>query len=141
MFFGEIKVDFYRVTHSIPESLGIAITTKDGVIVYAPDYNFDQNVDNIYKTEFTKLASIAGKKVLALLTESLGAESDGYTHSTTSLDYALNQAFYGAKSRIIVSAFSTDLLRIQKIIDIVVEVEISAVIDKKIILFVLSGKN
>jgi ribonuclease J len=119
--FGDITVEFYRVTHSIPESLGIAITTKDGVIVYAPDYNFDQNVDNIYKTEFTKLAEIAGKNVLALLTESLGAERDGYTHSSTSLDHALNQAFSNAESRIIVSAFSTDLLRIQKIIDVALD--------------------
>lgn len=119
--FDQVKVDFYRVTHSIPESLGIAITTKDGVIVYAPDYNFDQNVDRIYKTEFDKLSQISSKKVLALLTESLGAERVGHTHSSQSLDYALNQAFYQAESRIIVTAFSTDLLRIQKIIDIALQ--------------------
>jgi len=126
--FNDIKVDFYRVTHSIPESLGVAITTKDGVIVYAPDYNFDQNVDKIYKTEFTKLSQIASKNVLALLTESLGAEREGYTHSSTKLDYALNQAFESAESRILVSAFSTDLLRIQKIIDIALSFERKIVI-------------
>ncbi len=116
--FGSIKIDFYRVTHSIPESFGIAITTDDGVIVYAPDFTFDQNVSGVYKTDFEKLASIAGKKVLALLVESLGAERVGHTHSTEALDYTLNQAFYQAEGRIIVSAFSTDLVRIQKIIDI-----------------------
>ena len=121
MSFNNIKVDFYRVTHSIPESLGIAITTSEGVIVYAPDYNFDQNVDSIYKTEFSKLTSIAGKQVLALLTESLGAERDGYTHSSSKLDHSLIKAFENAESRIIVSAFSTDLLRIQKIIDIALD--------------------
>ncbi len=118
MRFNDVLVDFYRVTHSIPESLGVAISSKDGVIVYAPDYNFDQNVDQIYRTEFSKLSSIAGKKVLALLTESLGAERVGYTHNSQNLDYALNQAFEGASSRIIVTAFSTDILRIQKIIDV-----------------------
>jgi len=116
--FGSIKIDFYRVTHSIPESFGIAITTDDGVIVYAPDFTFDQNVSGVYKTDFEKLASIAGKKVLALLVESLGAERIGHTHSSEALDYTLNQAFYQADGRIIVSAFSTDLVRIQKIIDI-----------------------
>ena len=121
--FNNVKVDFYRVTHSIPESLGIAISTNDGVIVYAPDFNFDQNVKGVYKTDFEKLSQIAGKKVLALMVESLGAERVGYTHSTESLDYALNQAFYHAKSRIIVSAFSTDLVRIQKIIDIALKYE------------------
>ncbi len=116
--FGNIGVDFYRVTHSIPESLGIAISTPDGVIVYAPDFTFDQNVSGVYKTDFLKLSSIAGKKVLALLVESLGAERVGKTHSSDALEYALNQAFYKAEDRIIVSAFSTDLMRIQKIIDI-----------------------
>ncbi len=115
--FNGISVDFYNVTHSIPESYGIAITTKDGVIVYAPDYNFDQNVHKSYKTDFEKLSRIAGKPVLALLSESLGSERSGYTHSGNKLDYALNQAFYQAESRIIVTAFSTDLVRIQKIID------------------------
>ncbi|KFZ25602.1 MAG: Ribonuclease J 2 [Candidatus Izimaplasma bacterium HR2] len=116
--FGNIGVDFYRVTHSIPESLGIAISTPDGVIVYAPDFTFDQNVSGVYKTDFLKLSSIAGKKILALLVESLGAERVGKTHSSDALEYALNQAFYKAEDRIIVSAFSTDLMRIQKIIDI-----------------------
>ncbi len=115
--FNGVTVDFYNVTHSIPESFGIALNTKDGVVVYAPDYNFDQNVHKSYKTDFEKLSKIAGKRVLALLTESLGAERKGYTHSSSSLDYTLNQAFYHAKSRVIVTAFSTDLVRIQKIID------------------------
>ena len=83
--FNNITLEFFRLTHSIPESLGIALTTPDGVIVYAPDYNFDQNVDKIYKTEFQKLAEISGKPVLALLTESLGAERQGYTHSSNSV--------------------------------------------------------
>jgi len=116
--FGDISVDFYSVTHSIPESLGIAISTPDGVIVYAPDFTFDQNVSGAYKTDFVKLTNIAGKKVLALLVESLGAERVGQTQGSDALDYALNQAFYKADSRIVVSAFATDLMRIQKIIDI-----------------------
>ena len=121
--FDNIKVDFYRVTHSIPESFGIAISTIDGVIVYAPDFTFNQNVHGVYKTDFDKLSKIASQKILALLIESLGAERVGQTHSTEALDYALNQAFYQAKSRIIVSAFSTDLVRIQRIIDIALKYE------------------
>ncbi len=118
--FNAINVDFYNVTHSIPESLGIAITTKDGVVVYAPDYNFNQNVHKSYKTDFEQLAKIAGKPVLALLTESLGSEGS-YTHNSNSLDHILNKSFYQAESRIIVTAFSTDLVRIQKIIDIAIK--------------------
>jgi ribonuclease J len=118
MVFDNIKVDFFKMTHSIPESLGIAIHTKDGSIVYAPDYTFDQNVHSAYKTDFQQLSKIANKEVLALITESLGSEQIGITHSSTELNYALNQAFTHAEGRIIVSAFSSDLSRIQNVIDI-----------------------
>jgi ribonuclease J len=116
--FGNVEVSFYQTTHSIPESFGIVLTTKDGVIVYSPDYTFDQNVNKAYKTSFERLATIAGKKVLALLTESLGSEHGGHSHTSKNLDYTLNQAFFKAEKRIIVSAFSTDIFRIQKVIDI-----------------------
>ncbi|QMS85814.1 ribonuclease J [Candidatus Xianfuyuplasma coldseepsis] len=116
--FGPVQVDFFGVTHSIPESMGIAIHTKDGSIVYAPDYMFDQNVQSCYKTDFAKLSKIAGREILALLTESLGSERSGYTHGSANLDYVLNQAFNQAEGRIITTAFSTDLVRIQKVIDI-----------------------
>jgi len=116
--FNGVQVDFYNVTHSIPESLGIAIHTKDGTIVYAPDYNFDQNVEDTYKTDFDKLSKIAGHEVLALLTETLGSERGGYTHSGNTLDFAINQAFNQAEGRVIVTAFSTDLVRIQRIVNI-----------------------
>ncbi len=115
--FGNVTISFYQTTHSIPESLGIVVETLDGVIVYSPDYTFDQNVSAAYKTSFERLASIAGKKVLALLTESLGAERQGHSHTGSNLDLGLNQAFFKAEKRIVVSAFSTDIFRIQRVID------------------------
>lgn len=116
--FNQVQVSFYQTTHSIPESVGIALDTKDGVIVYSPDYTFDQNVDIAYRTSFERLARIAHKPVLALLTESLGSEHTGHTHTSKSLDLELNKAFMNTESRIVVSVFSTDISRIQKIINI-----------------------
>ncbi|MFP4286843.1 MAG: ribonuclease J [Candidatus Izemoplasmataceae bacterium] len=116
--FKSVHVSFYQTTHSIPESFGIVLSTDDGVIVYSPDYTFDQNVNKAYKTSFERLASIAGKNVLALLTESLGSEHSGHSHTSKNLDYTLNQAFFKAQKRVILSAFSTDIFRIQKVIDI-----------------------
>lgn len=116
--FNGVTVSFYQTTHSIPESFGIVLSTKDGVIVYSPDYTFDQNVNKAYKTSFERLATIAGKNVLALLTESLGSEHSGHSHTSKNLDYTLNQAFFKAEKRVIVSAFSTDIFRIQKVIDV-----------------------
>jgi ribonuclease J len=121
--FDAVEISFYQTTHSIPESFGIVISTKDGVIVYSPDYTFDQNVDRAYKTSFERLARIAGKNVLALLTESLGCEHHGHSHTSKNLEYALNQAFFKAKNRVVVSTFSTDIFRIQKVIDIALRYE------------------
>ncbi len=116
--FGPNEVSFYQTTHSIPESFGIVLNTKDGAIVYSPDYTFDQNVDRAYKTSFERLARIAGKKVIALMTESLGVEHSVNSRSSKDLDYALNQAFFKAEKRIVVTTFSSDIFRIQKVIDI-----------------------
>ncbi len=116
--FKNVEVVFYQSTHSIPESVGMAFNTEDGALVYAPDYTFDQNVDPAYATSFERLSYIARHKVLATLTETLGAEQSGHSHTTQDLDYELNQAFMHAKKRVVISCFSTDIFRIQKAVDI-----------------------
>jgi len=116
--FKEVSVTFFRTTHSIPESVGMAFETKDGVIVYAPDYTFDQNVEPMYRTSFDRLSHIAGKNVLALLTESMNADAQSNTSGGKRLEHILNQTFLNADNRVIVSAFSTDIYRIQKVVNI-----------------------
>ena len=117
--FNNVEISFYQTTHSIPESIGMAFNTEDGVIVYAPDYTFNQNVEAPYRTSFERLAAIASKQVLALLSESLGAEQQPRYEATKELNHRLNQAFLKAKGRrVIASCFSTDIYRIQTVIDI-----------------------
>jgi len=53
--FGNVRVTFFNTTHSIPESVGIAVHTIDGVIVYTSDFTFDQSGDIMYQTDFRKL--------------------------------------------------------------------------------------
>ncbi len=114
--FGTNHVSFFATTHSIPQSLGIAIHTKYGIIVYTGDYCFDQNVDSNYKTSLGKISDLGKKGVLCLMNESIGA-----TNSTGNLyfelKHKLNGIFNDAKGRIIVTLFSTDLRSIQQIID------------------------
>lgn len=116
--FDDVKVSFFNTTHSIPDSVGIAIHTTDGVIVYTSDYTFDQNVDRKYQTEYEALIELSKKGVLALLSESLSADKQGHTSGESRLKYELEEAFLNAPGRIIVSVFSSDLKRIQKIIDL-----------------------
>ncbi len=117
--FNNVTVSFYQTTHSIPESIGMAFDTEDGMIVYSPDYTFDQNVETAYKTSFERLANLAQKKVLAFLSESLGAEHGQQSQTAKTLNHKLDQAFLKAKGRrMVVSTFSTDIFRIQKIINL-----------------------
>lgn len=115
--FGSVQVSFYATTHSIPESLGIVIHTKDGCIVYTGDYTFDQTGDNKYKTNFLALADVAREGVLCLLSESVGASNFANASANFELIHRLNNIFSNAKGRIICSLFSSDLKRIQQVID------------------------
>ena len=116
--FGPVKIKFFQTTHSIPGSLGIALDTEDGVFVYSPDYSFDQNVDPIYQTSFDKIMALTQKKVVALFSESLGSVVKTADAVNEELDFHINQAFLNRKKRIVISAFSTDIYRIQKVINI-----------------------
>ncbi len=116
--FGNVRVSFFNTTHSIPESVGIAIHTMDGVIVYTSDFTFDQSGDNKYQTDFKKINELAEKNVLALLTESLGSTLILNGGVNQALDHKLNSIFANAKGRIIISLFSSDLRKIQHAVDI-----------------------
>lgn len=115
--FGNVHITFYSTTHSIPESMGIVIHTKDGCVVYTGDYTFDQFGDARYKTDFLSLADVAKEGVLCLLGESVGATNFNNSYANFELDHRLNNIFSNAKGRIICSLFSSDLKRIQQIID------------------------
>ncbi|MBU1144705.1 MAG: ribonuclease J [Firmicutes bacterium] len=115
--FASFKVIYYSTTHSIPESSGMAILTKDGAIVYATDFTFDQNVGTFYATDFHKLAAFQEYGVLALLTESSGALSIGHSTSNANLTHIIRNTFQKATHRIIVGMYSTELSNIQKVID------------------------
>ena len=115
---GNVHVSFFNTTHSIPESVGIAIHTTEGVIVYTSDFNFDQSGDAKYQTDFKKINEIAEKNVLMLLPESLGSTLVLNGGVTQQLDHRLNSIFANAQGRIIISLFSSDLRKIQRAIDI-----------------------
>lgn len=116
--FGHVRVTFFNTTHSIPESVGIAVHTVDGVIVYTSDFTFDQSGDVMYQTDFRKINELAEKNVLALLIESLGSTLELKGGVSTNLNHKINSIYTNAEGRIIVSLFSSDLRKIQRIIDI-----------------------
>jgi len=115
--FRHFQVVFFATTHSIPEASGISILTRDGAIVYATDFTFDQNVGPLYATDFSKLARFQEYGVLALLAESSGSLTIGHSTSDYQLIHQIRNTFQKAEGRIIVALYSTEIGHIQRIIN------------------------
>ena len=115
--FGNLQVEFYNVAHSIPEAMHIAIKTMDGYIVYAPDFTFDVNTNSKYHTSISKICDIGKENVLAVMAESIGATNLNRVNNDVVLDRVINDCLK-TSSRVIFTAYSEELSRIQKIIDL-----------------------
>ncbi len=129
---GKAKIFPVSLSHSIPDNLGYAIYTKDGVIFYASDFVFDALMRGHYQTDIGKLAYIGKQGVLCLLTESIYADKTGYTapnHRTSNL---IRETLSKAKGRIIFNVLNSHLYRIQELFN-----EVSKT-NRKI---VIMGKN
>ncbi len=116
--FGNVKVSFFKTTHSIPESVGFALQTLAGTIVYTSNFSFDQVADVRYQTDFNKLTEIAESKTLLLMTESLGSQDIYDGNKREMFDHLVNEAIFTATDRVIISLYSSDLMQIQKIVNI-----------------------
>ncbi len=115
--FNSVNVTFFKTTHSIPDSVGIAIHTSEGAIVHTGEFKFDQSATGFYRPDIGKMAQLGEKGVLCLLSDSTEAERPGFTTSESVISRQLSDAFHSAKERIIVSCFSANLIRIQQVFD------------------------
>ncbi len=115
--FGEIEVDFFRTTHSIPDSHGISLTTPDGRIVTTGDFKFDLTpigpVADLYK-----IAKIGHEGVDLLISDSTNALNEGFSTSESKVDDALNEMFdLYPQERIIIATFASNIYRVKHIFE------------------------
>lgn len=114
---GCFKVEFIRVNHSIPDAVALAIHTPIGIIIHTGDFKFDQTPVDGQVTEFSKFAEFGDQGVLALMADSTNAERPGYTQSEKIVGQTFDDEFRYAKNRIIVASFSSNVHRIQQVVD------------------------
>ncbi|MEN6479048.1 MAG: ribonuclease J [Anaerolineales bacterium] len=114
---GPFTVSFFRVSHSIPDSVGLAIDTPVGLIVHSGDFKLDEHPLNGQHTEFAKLEQLAARGVRLLLSDSTNAERPGRTPSEAELAKTLTDVFCAAQGRVIVATFASNISRIQQVID------------------------
>lgn len=114
---GAFKVGFIRVNHSIPDAVSIVLQTPIGTIIHTGDFKFDQTPVDGQVTQFNKFAEYGDRGVLALLADSTNAERPGVTPSEKMVGQTFDDEFRYAKHRIIVATFSSNVHRIQQVID------------------------
>src|SRR3970282_1088993 len=112
---GPFQVEYFHVCHSIPDGVGLGITTPAGLIVHSGDYKFDHTPVDNWPTASSKLAEFAGRGVLALLADSTNADRPGWTPSERVIDPAFDEVFRSARGRIIVASFASLISRMQQV--------------------------
>lgn len=112
---GPFHVEFFHVCHSVPDGVGLGITSPAGLIVHTGDYKFDHTPVDNWPTDYAKLGEFAGRGVLALLADSTNADKPGWTPSERVIDPALDKVFRSAPGRIIVASFASLISRMQQV--------------------------
>ncbi|GAF35715.1 ribonuclease J [Lentilactobacillus farraginis] len=119
--FDDVKVTFFKTTHSIPGSLGIALHTAEGVVVYTGDFKFDQTAAPLYQTNYSALTRLGDEGVLALLSDSGNAENPAASASEKKIGAYITETFHYHDSRIVVASVASNILRMQQVFNAAAE--------------------
>ncbi len=113
---GVFEVDFFKVSHNIPDNFGLIIHTPEGIVVHTGDFKLDFSPVASELPEISKIAQLNDKNVLALLSDSTNASLSGYQLSEKEIQKTLEYLFLKAQGRIIIGTFSSLFSRVQQII-------------------------
>ena len=117
MKFDQVKMEFFEVSHSIPDAYGVAIHTRLGSIVYTGEFKVDQSLTGDYGYNMSKMYDIANKNdILVLISDSTEAEKRGYNTPENIVEGHLLDEFSKTKGRIIVSCYASNFVRIQQVL-------------------------
>ncbi len=114
---GKFKVETFHICHSIPDAIGLGITTGAGLVVHMSDFKLDQTPVDGWVTDYAKLAEFSRRGVDLLLSDSTNAERPGWTPSEKVIGPAFDQVMANAPGRVIVATFASSISRIQQVAD------------------------
>lgn len=115
--FNDTVISFFKVTHTIPDSVGISLKTNDGNVVYTGNFKFDQTASEMYRTNLNRISNIGSEGVLVLLSDSADADSPIENVSELRIAEEVQDTFQNTDGRIIVAAVASNILRIQQVLD------------------------
>jgi ribonuclease J len=119
---GPFKVEFVRMAHSIPDAVGLAITTAAGLVFHTGDWKLDHTPIDGLRTDVGKLAELGNRGVDLLLADSTNAERPGVTQSERVVGEAFRQIIPALPGRVLISSFASNIHRMQQAIDVAVDV-------------------
>ena len=111
------KVEFIRSSHSIPDSVMLAITTPAGTILHTGDFKVDYTPIDGQIMNFGRIAELGQQGILALMADSTNAERKGFTMSESSVGEVFEKLFLNCTKRIVVATFASNVHRIQQIVN------------------------
>jgi len=119
--FGNLHIEILNMTHSIADSIGLAITTPAGTIIMTGDFKLDSSPLNKTPTDYARLSHYGEHGVLALFSDSTNSERPGFTPSEIHVRSHLEQVFLASRKKIIVACFASSIHRLQIIFDLAKE--------------------
>jgi ribonuclease J len=114
---GPFGVMAFRIGHSIPDAMGIALRTPIGVVVHTGDFKFDHTPVDGKLSDFAILAKLGADGVICLLSDSTRAENPGYTPSERTVGEAFREIMEPLDGRVIVATFASNIARVQQVLD------------------------
>lgn len=111
------KVEFIRSSHSIPDSVMLAITTPAGTILHTGDFKVDYTPIDGKLMDLGRIAEIGNQGILALMSDSTNAERKGFTMSESSIGEVFDKLFLHCTKRIVVATFASNVHRVQQIVN------------------------
>jgi len=115
---GPFEIEFIRVNHSIVDGVGLAIRTPVGLLVHTGDFKMSHTTMEGMLTDVNRFAQCGEEGVLVLLSDSTNVEKEGHTASSQEIGAELARIIQGARGRIIVALFASNIARIQQIVTI-----------------------
>ena len=113
---GSFKIEFFRVSHNIPDSFGVVVHSPVGIVVHTGDFKIDTSPSGDLPTEIEKIKALGDKHVLALMADSTNASLPGRQLTEGDIQHNIDDIITNAKGRVIIGTFSSMLGRIQQII-------------------------
>ncbi|MCB9145548.1 MAG: ribonuclease J [Anaerolineales bacterium] len=114
---GPFTVEYFHVSHSIPDAVGMGITTPAGLVIHMSDFKFDHTPVDGWPTDFAKLSEFSDRGVDLLLSDSTNAERPGWTPSEMVIGPAFEKVLAEAPGRVIIATFASLISRVQQVAD------------------------